>query len=143
MEMLQEQRRVFVRLRVSGRNQPSSVNGRHPDVDHLNRRQLFQHGGGSQPRCIKHQAVFQRDLQAIGQERNQDMRIHAMLQPMVNRAKSQIAFQGTEHRFDLRQLYVARPEDGGIFAADVGARQVVAIAQFGLFELALVHAEPE
>ena len=120
MKLLQEEQGVLLRLRVAGQNQPSSINGRHPDVDHLNGREFVQHSGGCQTRCLKTKPVLQRDLQAVGQKRHQHRGVHAMFQLVVNRADPQFAFQRPEHRLNLRQLDVAGPQDGWIFTVGIG-----------------------
>ena len=87
--------------------------------------------------------MLQRHRQAVGQEGNQDVRVHPMLQLMVDRANAQIALQTFEGRFDLRQLHVAIPQHGRIFRHQVRAQQIVAVTQFGLFQLGLVELKGE
>ena len=52
----------------------------------------------------------QRDVQAIGDKGDKDVRFDAMFQLMVNRAQLQIVFQVFECRLDLDQLDVELPE---------------------------------
>ncbi len=69
------------------------------------------------------QRMLQRHLKTVSQKRNQDVRIYAMLQLVVNGANAQLAFQTTEHRLNLRQLHITRPQHGRVFAADIGAQR--------------------
>ena len=58
---------------------------------------------------MRPETVFQRHRQTVGQEGNQDVRVHPTLQLMVDRPDAQIALQAFERRFDLRQLHIAIP----------------------------------
>jgi len=87
---------------------------------------------------MDHQAVLQGDLQTVRQERNQDVCVGPMFQLMPDGPDAQLAFQRAEHTLDLRQLYVARPQYGGVFAGEVAAQQIVT-----LIPGSLTHREPE
>jgi len=84
---------VFFRLRLARQDEPTSIGGRHPDVNHLNAGELFQNGGGCQARRVDQQAVLERDLKRICQESNQDMRIHPALETVKDRADTEFALQ--------------------------------------------------
>ena len=84
MEVVQQGLNAPLRLGVPGQNQPAIIHHRYPDFHHLDRRQLFQHRRRCQPRRVNHQAVFQGDLQTVGQESDQDMGIGAMLELMMD-----------------------------------------------------------
>ena len=92
---------------------------------------------------MRHQLMLQRDLQTVGQKRNQDVRVGAMFELMIDRADAQFALEGSKHRFDLRQLDVARPQHCGVFRGQIGAEQVVTVTQLRRVEFGLVDAEPE
>ena len=52
---------------------PSVVGNLH--VDHLDRRHLVEHRPRCQARRQRSQPLFQRDLQAVGEEGNKDVRL--------------------------------------------------------------------
>jgi len=106
-------------LGVAGKDQASSVKGRDVDIDHLDGGQCVQDGHRGEAGSMNHEPVFQRYLQTVGQEGDQDMGVGAVLQLVVEGTYAEIAFQGAEHGFDLRQLYVARPEQGGISTGEI------------------------
>src|SRR6266581_970 len=58
---------------------------------------------------------------------------------MVDGTNPQVALQGAEGGLDLRQLNVAGPQHRGIFAAEIGAQQIVSIALFEGAQLGLVQ----
>jgi hypothetical protein len=58
---------------------------------------------------VNHQPVLQRNLQAVSEERDQNMSVGPMLELMLDRPDSEFTLQRPEHRLDLRQLHVARP----------------------------------
>src|ERR1017187_8853745 len=66
--------RVFLWLGVTRQHQPGTIHHGNPDLDHLDRRQFFEHRGRRQSRRVQHQAVLQGDLQTVSQERNQRVR---------------------------------------------------------------------
>jgi len=67
--------------------------------------------------------------------------VGAMLQLMADRPETELAFQAAEDRLDLRQLDIARPQHTGIATREVGAKQIVSVAQLRLFELGPIHAD--
>ena len=87
--------------------------------------------------------MLQGYLQAVGQKGDQNVSVGAMLQLMIDGTYAEVVFERPKYRFDLRQLYVARPKDAGIFRGKVGAQQVVPVMPFRLLELFLVHTKLE
>src|ERR1051326_1523106 len=73
--------------------------------------------------------MFECDPQGIAQKRDEDVRFHAMLFLMENRADGQFAFQCTEDRFGFGQLDVFLPDFFGAFFLQVRAEQVGAFAR--------------
>jgi hypothetical protein len=57
-----------------------------PYFYHLDRCELFQYRRGRQPRRMDHQTVLQSNLQAVGQERNQDVCVSPMFELMIDGA---------------------------------------------------------
>src|ERR1017187_6462728 len=85
----------------------ATIHHGNPDLDHLDRRQFFEHRGRRQSRRVQHQAVLQGDLQTVSQERNQNVCVGPMYQLMTDGPDAQFAFQRAEHTLDLRQLHVS------------------------------------
>ncbi len=51
------------------------------------------------------------------------------------------SLEGTEHGFDLGQLHVASPMDGGGYSREIGPQQVVSITQMGGLEFGFIDVE--
>ena len=47
------------------------------DMHHLHRRELVEHGAGGQPRGAPAGEILQRDVQAVGDEGDEDVRLDA------------------------------------------------------------------
>src|SRR5271165_3591587 len=74
-------------------------------------------------------------VETKSQERNQNMGFDSLLQLVKDRSHSQIAFEIFERFLDLGQQDIKLPELSGIFAAQIGAKQIAAfpltnLAQF-------------
>src|SRR6267143_1129027 len=87
--------------------------------------------------------MLQRHLQAVSEKGDQNVRVSAMLQLMVDGTYAEFTLKRTEYRFDLGQLHVARPQDAGISGGKIGAQQVVSVVPFRLLQLFLVHTKLE
>ena len=71
------------------------------------------------------------------------VRVHPLLQLMMDRPDTQIALQAFERCFDLRQLHVSIPQHRRIFRHKVCAQKIMAVTQLGLFQLHLVQLKRE
>ena len=91
-QLMQQQRQVSFRFCVARHYQPATIRCREANIERLNRRQFLQHRTRRQPRRMRLQSLLQRHRQAIRQKRNQDVRIDAVLQLMIDRTNSQIVF---------------------------------------------------
>jgi len=69
---------------------------------------------------MSHQPVLQRDLKTISEKCDQDVRIGAIFELMIDRPDTQFTFETAERRFDLGQLDVAGPEQFGISGSQIG-----------------------
>jgi hypothetical protein len=67
-------------------------------------------------------------VQAIGQERHEDVRFHALFSLMKDRPDGQIALEVLKRLFHRHQLQVEAPELGRIGLGQVGAQQIAAFA---------------
>ena len=61
------------------------------DIDHLDGSELFQSASGSKPRRQGMKAALQGDMQAIRQERDEDMSFYASLVLVEDRAYREVA----------------------------------------------------
>ena len=139
----QEQFLIGVRLGIAGQDQDTAVGGRHMHIDHLHRGELLQHRARGQPRSQGLEPLLQGDLQAIGDEGDEDVGLDAIVGLVVDGADRQIAFQLLEGLLDLGELNVVAPQCGGILAGEIGAQQVAAFAPTDLSQLVLVQGEGE
>ena len=72
--------------------------------------------------------VLQSHEQAIGDERDEDVRLNALLELMEDGPDGKIVLELLECLFDFRELHVVAPQRGGVFAGHVRAQQVAALA---------------
>jgi hypothetical protein len=70
------------------------------------------------------QATLQRDLQAISQERDEDVGFDPVLVLMEDRPYCQISFQVFEYLFDGNKLGIVLPQQRGVVLGEVGAQQI-------------------
>jgi hypothetical protein len=61
------------------------------------------------------QAPRQRDVQAIGQEGNEDVRLDAGLELMKDRPDREVAFEVLERFLDRNQQQIVAPQLGRVF----------------------------
>ena len=86
-------------------------------VEHLDRGKFVQHRPRRQSRRQVAQPAPERQVQAIGQKRNEDVRFDPMFQLVMNRAQRQVVLEVFERGFHFGQLNVKLPQLGGRFAA--------------------------
>ena len=115
MQFVEKHLVIFLRLSVSRKNQQPPIGRRHPYIHHLDSGHLFQHGSRSQARCQSSQALPQRDIQTISQERYEDMCLNARVFLVMNGADSQIALQSAKDGFELCELNVVLPQPSRVF----------------------------
>src|SRR5713101_7909320 len=142
-QLLDDQLGVWRRLCVARQNQPPLIDGRNPNIDHFNFGQLLQHRRRCQPRGVQQQALLQRHLQTVSEEGDQNVRVGAMLQLMIDGAYAEFALERSEDRFDLGQLHVTAPKHAGISGRKVGAQQVMSVTPFRLLEFFLIYTKLE
>jgi hypothetical protein len=127
LELLHQELLVDVQFGVAGQDQLAAIGGREVDIEHLDGGELVEHG----PRCEARRQWLeprtQRDVQAIGQEGDEDVRFDAMLKLVMDRAKLQIALEILERSLDLDELDIELPQLGRILIAQVGAQQIAPI----------------
>jgi len=74
------------------------------DVDHLDGGELLERGPWSQPRRQGAQALFESDLQAVGEEGDEDVRLDAIVALVIDGADTQIALEFFERLLDIPSL---------------------------------------
>ena len=139
-EFVQQQRQLGLRLGVAGEDQLAAVGGRDVHIDHLHGGELLDHAARRQPRRQGVQSSIQRDVQAIGEEGDEDMCLDASLELMEDGTDGQIALEVLERLFDRDELQIEVPQLRRIGFGEIGAQQIAAFAPPSLAEL--VAAEP-
>ena len=93
IELLQQEGEVLVWSRVARQNQPPSIDRWDPDIDHVNGGKFLQDRRRRQPGCVTHQAILERDLETVRQERDQDVGVDPLLEVMVSRSNAEVTLQ--------------------------------------------------
>ena len=104
LEFLDQQLQFRFGLRVAREGEFAPIGGGHVDVDHLHGGELIEHGSRREPwgECLE--VPPKRHVQAISEERDEDVRFDAPRLLMEDRADREIAFEGLEGRLDLDEL---------------------------------------
>src|SRR6266498_2281294 len=142
-QVMKQEGLLRVRLGIARHDQAATIGSRKRYVEHLNASQFLQDCSRCQSGRMHPQPMPQRHRQTVSQEGNQDVRVHAMLQLMVDRPNTKITLQAFERRFDLRQLHVSIPQHGRIFRHQIRPYQIVTVTQFSLFQPGLVELKRE
>jgi hypothetical protein len=71
------------------------------------------------------QATVQRDLQTVGQERDENVGFDSALFLMEDRADRQVAFQIFERLFHRNELGIVLPQQRGVVLGEVGPQQIL------------------
>ena len=86
---------ILLRLGVAGEDERASVRGGEVNVEHLDRGELFQNGARRQPWRQRTQTLLQRYLEAVGEERHEDVRLDTLVCLVIDGPDSEIAFNPT------------------------------------------------
>src|SRR3954447_21439935 len=86
---------------------------------------------------------MQSDVQAIGEEGNEDMGLNAPFELVVDWAQIQIVLHGFEGGLDLDELSVELPQVGGILPAKIGAQKITTLTPAHLTQLVTIEFEAE
>src|SRR6516165_11412327 len=108
-------------------------------VDHLHGGELFDDAARRQARRQGVQAAAERDVEAIGEEGDEDMRLNPRLVLVKDRPNGEVAFEVLERLFDAAELKVKAPQPRRIVVDEIGAQEIAALAppgpaQFGAIE---------
>jgi hypothetical protein len=138
-ELGDEQLLVGVELCVAGEDEGSTVGRGEVDVEHLDGCELVEHGAGREAAGKGPQPGAQRDVQAVGHEGDEDVRLDAVLKLMEDGPQLQIVLEVLEGGLDLDQLDIELPQLGRRTAVQVAAQQVAAFALACLAQLGAVE----
>ena len=72
-ELLEQKQEIFFGLGVTGKNDFAAVSGGEVDVEHLHGGELFEHSAWSQAAGEGFEAGLEGDLQAVGEEGDEDV----------------------------------------------------------------------
>jgi hypothetical protein len=100
-ELLEQKQEVLFGLGVTSENDFSAVCGGEVHVEHLYGGELFEDGPWSQAAGEGFEAGLEGDLQAVGQERNEDVGFDAVFELVVDGTDGQVAFEFFECLFDF------------------------------------------
>src|ERR1700720_4639177 len=89
------------------------------------------------------QAPRQSDVQAVGQEGDEDVRLNAPLELVKDRSDCEVAFEILERLLDRHQQQIMAPQLGGVFLDEIGAQQIPAFAQSCLPEFVPIEPTAE
>jgi len=120
LELLDQEPEFWLRLGVAGQQQLAPVGRRQMNIDHLDGGEFLESAPRGQSWGQRMQATLQRDLQTIGQERNEDVGFDSALFLMEDLADRQVAFQTFECLFHRNQLRIVLPQQCGIVLGEVG-----------------------
>lgn len=105
MPAFEQQVELGFRLSVAGQLQFTSVCGRDVHVDHLHGGELLERAARGQAGCERMQAPFESDVEAVGEEGDEDVSLDALFMLMEDRTDGEIAFdvlEGFFHRHESR-----------------------------------------
>lgn len=99
----------LVGLGVAGHGEPPAVHGGDLHIDHLHGLELFEHAARGQPRSALLAPLPEGHVQAVGEERDEDVRLDLRFELMVDGADRQVPFEVTEGFLHLGKLDVVLP----------------------------------
>jgi hypothetical protein len=77
---------------ISGEDEFAAIGRREMDIQHLHGRELVQRLAGREARCFEPKPVLQGNLEAVGNESDEDMSFDAVFALVVDRAHGKITF---------------------------------------------------
>jgi len=128
-------------LGVAREHEFSPVSGGDAYIDHLHGLEFGNDFAGRNAAGQRTKLRLERDLQAIGEERDEDVRLNARFLLVIDRPHREVVLEFLESLLDLGELDVERPQPLGCLRREVGTQQVAAFASAHLAQL--VALEPE
>ena len=96
VELVQEELVIRVRLGMARQDQPPTIGGRQMNIDHLEGGKLLQDRPRGQPRCTGAGQVLARDLQAVGDDGDENMCFDPVLALMEDRTNGEVLLELSE-----------------------------------------------
>src|SRR5215468_11732265 len=128
VELLHEELLIGIEFRIAAEDQLAPVCCGEVDIEHLDSSELVEDGSRSEAACQRPQPRPQRDVEAIGQERDEDVRLDATDQLMVDRSQLQIVLEVLKGGLHLDQLDIELPQLSRIAARQISAQKISAFA---------------
>src|ERR1700751_3711293 len=103
---MEQQFQFGLRLGVAGQQQLAAVSGGNVQINHLHGGELFDGAARRQTGGQRMEPAAERDVEAIGEEGDKDMRLDAHLVLMKDRANGEITFKVAERFLDADELEI-------------------------------------
>jgi len=103
-ELREEELLIGLRFRVARKDQLSAIGRREVDIEQLERSELVQDLPHGEPGRVGPEVRPERDVQAVGEEGDEDMGLDPGWQLVVDRPHGEVPLQMFEGRLDLNQL---------------------------------------
>ena len=117
LHLFEQELQFGFRLGIAGEAEFASVSGRQVDVDHLDGGELLERAARGERRRQGVEAELQGDVEAIGEERDEDVRLDTALFFMEDWADGEVVLEGLEGFLDHDELDVVLPEQRGSSSA--------------------------
>ena len=91
LQLVEQQRELGFGLGIAGESELAAVGNRQVQIDHLHGGELLDDAARREARCQGVKAARQRDMEAICQEGDEDMRLNAGLDLVIDRPDGEVA----------------------------------------------------
>ena len=105
-EFVDEEGEFRLWLGVTGQEQLAAVGDRDVQVNHLHGGELFDGAAWRQAGGQRVEPPVERDMEAIGQEGDEDMRLDARLVLVKDRPNGEVAFEVSERPLDTDEVEI-------------------------------------
>ena len=112
-------------------------------IDHLHGGKFFQNASRCEARGERVQASSQRDVQTVGKESDEDMRLDPILALMEDRPQCEITFKSLERFLDFDERLIEFPQPRRIAVGEVRQPRFAAFAPTRLGELLAIEPVAE
>src|SRR5204863_9319782 len=109
-------------------DQRAAVGGGEVNVEHLDGGELVEHRPRGETGSQRPEPGAQRDVQAISQERDEDVGLDALDELVIDRPQLQVVLEVFEGGLDLDQLNIELPQLGRVSSAQIAAQEIAAFA---------------
>jgi hypothetical protein len=108
-ELIEQERELGFRFGVAGQQQFAAVGRRDMQIDHLHGGELFDEAVRREAWRQGVQAAVERDVEAIGEEGDEDVRLDARCVLVKDRPNGEVALEVLERLLDADELQVQAP----------------------------------